>query len=115
MWPGWSDASIRPAGKTDPMPTRDEDWHRLIEGEPNRELAIEAWHLFEAFVSMDSAKAAHDAIALADEVTVRRALMAAVVSRRLRPLPEQDRSEWMGQGARAGDFLVMFDFSQPPG
>ena len=70
------------------VPTSDEDWHRLIdEDDPNRPLraGADAWLVFEAFVSMESAKAAHDAIRQADAVTVRQALLAAVVSRRATP------------------------------
>jgi hypothetical protein len=102
------------------MPTRDEDWHRLIEGnDPNDPLASATdqaaggWLLFEAYADMDSAKAVHDAIALSDDLTVRRALLAAVIGRRGTGLTEENRLEWMNRGATPADLLGMFEFGSP--
>jgi hypothetical protein len=61
---------------------------------------------------MDSAKAAHDAIAQLDDLTARRALVAVVVSRRGTLLTNQERREWMKRDASSSDMLVMWDFPQ---
>jgi hypothetical protein len=108
------------------VPTRDEDWWQLIEGDdPDDALAPilrrgqDSWHLFEALVAMDSAIDAHDAIAQADDETVRRALMAAVISRVGTPLTPEARINWMRQNgmrqnATGDDIAGIFDFPRPP-
>jgi hypothetical protein len=55
------------------VPTRDEDWHRLIERDQDDPLrrGSDAWLVFESLVEMGSAKAARDAIALADDACSR--------------------------------------------
>jgi hypothetical protein len=96
------------------MPTSDEDWHRLIDGdEPDRPLraGADAWLVFEAFVSMESAKAAHEAIRQADAMTVRQALLAAVVSRRATPMAPAERVAWLKRDANAVDLIHLFDFA----
>lgn len=94
------------------MPTRDEDWYRLIEGRPPPpgSGAADGWLDFEAFVDMESARAAHDAIAQADIALVRRALLAAVISRRGIPLTPEQRVDWLQRDATPEDLLGLGDF-----
>jgi hypothetical protein len=101
--------------------TRDEDWHRLIEGDdPNDPLRSmkratdDAQLVFDALVSMDSAQAAHAAIAQIDASTAKRALMAAVVGRRGGAQTPQERREWMRRDAAISDIMGMLDFRSDP-
>jgi hypothetical protein len=98
------------------MPTRDEDWQRFIEGDdpsdplqPLMRRAADAWHLFEAFVGMDSATEAHNAIALADEATAKRALLAAAIARVGLGNPPAAR-EWLNRSATPDELLTLFEF-----
>jgi hypothetical protein len=94
------------------MPTRDEDWYRLIEGlppDPTDKLA-DGWLDFGAFVAMDSASELQRAIDQADTRTVRRALMAGAISRRLTPATEEQRKEWFRRDATIKDMLSWGEF-----